>query len=502
MSLKLKTTATCMAALFSAGTAQADVTAQEVWDRWQESLSVYGSDGITIGSEETTGSALIITDLTMRMTDPEFDDVEVTATIPSIVLTENGDGTVTVTMSDSYPIQIIDSPQNQARLLVTQTGMNIEISGTADAMVYDLAADKITISLDEITDGGEMMPAEALMSLNGLSGTYTANYGDLNTIVYALSTGGIDMLVDVSDPDGEGYLNFSGQIAGMEIDGTVAIPSDIDFDAPETMFIDGFAVETNYSFGQSAYLLDFMDGSDMANGTLSARDGSFGLALDYEGVSYSTGFSDLAVNFTGSEVPLPVEFSISDFDMGFDAPLSASETASEIGARFILRDVAVSEMIWSMGDPVGQLPHDPITVAIELSGMGRLFFDMLDPAQAMQATSGADLPGELESVSLDDLTIRALGAEILGSGAFTFDFSDFMTIPGAPRPEGQLNLAINGVNGLIDTLVQMGLVPEQEVMTAQMMMGAFTRPVGDDMLETTIEINSEGQILANGQRIQ
>lgn len=77
-----------------------------------------------------------------------------------------------------------------------------------------------------------------------------------------------------------------------------------------------------------------------------------------------------------------------------------------------------------------------------------------------------------------------------------------MTIPGAPRPEGQLNLAINGVNGLIDTLVQMGLVPEQEVMTAQMMMGAFTRPVGDDMLETTIEINSEGQILANGQRIQ
>jgi hypothetical protein len=168
----------------------------------------------------------------------------------------------------------------------------------------------------------------------------------------------------------------------------------------------------------------------------------------------------------------------------------------------VLRDLAVSEMIWGMIDPGAALPHDPLTVAIELSGMGRLFFDMMDPAQAMQATSGSEIPGELESLSLDELTVRGAGAEILGSGAFTFDFADFQTIPGVPRPEGELNLAINGVNGLIDTLVQMGLVPQQQVMGAQMMMGAFARPVGEDMLETKIEITGDGQILANGQRIQ
>ena len=39
-------------------------------------------------------------------------------------------------------------------------------------------------------------------------------------------------------------------------------------------------------------------------------------------------------------------------------------------------------------------------------------------------------------------------------------------------------------------------------MGAQMMMGAFTRPVGEDMLETTVEITGDGQILANGQRLQ
>ena len=502
MTFNLKKTATCAAALFAASAVQAEVTAQDVWDRWQEGLAIYGEDGITIGSEQMVGPSLTITDLTMSMTDPEVDDVEVTATIPSIVLTENGDGTVSVVMSESYPIRIIDSPQNQATLMVTQTGMSLLVSGTPDAMVYDISADKLMISLDEITDGGEVVEAEALLALNGVSGNYMASYGDLNNVVYAVTTGGIDMLVDVSDPEGDGYLNFSGQIADLAVAGDISIPADMDYDAPETMFIDGFAADASYEFGQSAYLFDFLDGSDAAKGTLSASNGTFGLSIDFDAVSYSTGFSDLAVNFEGSEVPLPVEFSIAEYDMGIDLPLSSSETASPIGARFVLRDLAVSDMIWGMIDPGAALPRDPLTVAIELSGMGRLFFDMMDPEQAMQATSGADLPGELESLSLDELTVRGAGAELLGSGAFTFDFTDFQTFPGAPRPEGELNLAINGVNGLIDTLVQMGLVPQQEVMGAQMMMGAFTRPVGEDMLETTVEITGDGQILANGQRLQ
>lgn len=502
MAFSIRTTATCVAALVAAGAAQAEITAQQVWDRWQESLAVYGQDGVTVGSEQMVGPALTITDLTMSMVAEEAADVEVTATIPSIVFTENGDGTVSVVMSDSYPIRIIDSPQNQATIFVSNTGMEMRISGTPDAMAYDISADRISVSLDEVTDGGETMEAEALLNLNGFSGSYVATYGDLDTITYSVTTGGIDMLVDVSDPDSDGYLNFSGQIAGLSVAGDLSIPADMDYDSPETMFVDGFAVDTSYEFGQSAYLLDFMDGSDTANGTLSASNGTFGLSVDYDALSYSTGFSDLAVNFTGSDVPLPIEFSIGEYDMGLDMPLSASETASALGARFILRDLAVSDAIWGMADPGGQLPHDPVTVAIKLSGMGRLFFDMADPEQAMQATSGAQLPGEVDSLSLDDLTVRAAGAEVLGNGAFTFDFGDFQTIPGAPRPEGQLDLSINGVNGLIDTLVRMGLVPEQEVMGAQMMMGVFTRPVGEDMLETTIEINSEGQILANGQRLQ
>jgi hypothetical protein len=58
------------------------------------------------------------------------------------------------------------------------------------------------------------------------------------------------------------------------------------------------------------------------------------------------------------------------------------------------------------------------------------------------------------------------------------------------------------VNGLIDTLSTMGLLPTDQVMGARMMLGLFTVPVGDDELTSTIEVNAEGHILANGQRLQ
>jgi hypothetical protein len=73
----------------------------------------------------------------------------------------------------------------------------------------------------------------------------------------------------------------------------------------------------------------------------------------------------------------------------------------------------------------------------------------------------------------------------------TFDFH-------APRPG---KLYINGINGLVDKLIQMGLIPEDQAMMPRMMLGMFATPVGDDMLTSTIEVNAE-YVLANGQRLR
>jgi hypothetical protein len=62
---------------------------------------------------------------------------------------------------------------------------------------------------------------------------------------------------------------------------------------------------------------------------------------------------------------------------------------------------------------------------------------------------------------------------------------------------------LRGGNALLDTLVSMGLVPEQEAAGARMMMGLFAVAGAEpDTLNSTIEVQGNGQIFANGQRIQ
>ena len=182
-------------------------------------------------------------------------------------------------------------------------------------------------------------------------------------------------------------------------------------------------------------------------------------------------------------------------------PLSASDAAAQFGFNFALTDVTVSDDIWAMADPAGAVPRDPISIELDLTGMAKLFFDLLDPEQA-EAMAFADVPGELETLQLGGLRLSAAGAEVNGTGDFTFDNTDLETFDGLPRPEGALNLNIKGANALIDTAVEIGLLPPDQAGLGRLFMGMFTTPTGDDELTSTIEINDQGHIMANGQRIQ
>lgn len=71
-----------------------------------------------------------------------------------------------------------------------------------------------------------------------------------------------------------------------------------------------------------------------------------------------------------------------------------------------------------------------------------------------------------------------------------------------PAPEGEANLKLVGANNLIDKLVGMGLLSDDDAMGARMMMGMFAVSAGDDVVTSKIEVNDEGHVLANGQRLK
>lgn len=156
-----------------------------------------------------------------------------------------------------------------------------------------------------------------------------------------------------------------------------------------------------------------------------------------------------------------------------------------------------------MIDPGKALPRDPATIAIDVTGKAKMLFDFFDPEQMVAVESGEAMPAELNALTLNNLLVSIAGAKLSGTGDFTFDNSDLTTFDGMPKPTGGIDLALNGGNGLMDKLVQMGLLPQEQAMAARMMMGLFARPgEGEDSLTSKIEINEEGHILANGQRIQ
>ena len=148
-----------------------------------------------------------------------------------------------------------------------------------------------------------------------------------------------------------------------------------------------------------------------------------------------------------------------------------------------------------MFDPGGAIPRDPASLVLDLSGTGVLTADFTDPevAEELEETP----PGELTSISINQLLLSLAGAELTGDGKFTFSNEGDV-----PMPAGMATVALKGGNALLDTLVGMGLIPQEQAMGARMMLGLFARPVGDDQLVSEIEVTEDGQILANGQRIR
>jgi hypothetical protein len=121
--------------------------------------------------------------------------------------------------------------------------------------------------------------------------------------------------------------------------------------------------------------------------------------------------------------------------------------------------------------------------------------DIFAPEFAEEMT---EAPGQINSLDINKVLLTLAGAELSGEGAFTFNNSGPV-----PMPAGTMNMMLTGANGLLDTLVNMGLVPEEQAMGARMMMGLFAKPGnGPDTLVSEIEVQENGAVLANGQRIR
>ncbi|WP_121629116.1 DUF2125 domain-containing protein [Tropicibacter alexandrii] len=503
------TTASALALIAMAAPAFADVTPQQVWD---DLKAYYGGFGYEVTATETMdGGDLVVSDMNLTVPVPE-EDTTIAMTWPEMTFADNGDGTVNLTMPETSTMTVLisedDEQVGEVVFDLSMPGLSMLISGTATSMNYDMSADEIAMTLSKLVTEGEEIPRDmmrAQASMGPISGTMSTASGDgMRSIAQELTYGDLTYDIAFNDPDSDDAGMFKGMLSGLSISGTVEMPTDVDYvNDPLAFFTPDMLIDLvmAHTGGNSEFSVTERQGT--TNGKFSSTGGEFGFAMSAADMLYAISGTGLSVDLSGPELPLPVSAQMGEFGFSIEMPLAQADAPQDASLSVVLSEFTMADMLWNIFDPANVLPRDPATVAANLNAKVTPFVDLFDEEAMMEMERNGGMPGELNELTLTDFVVDVAGGTVLGEGAFTFDNSDLESFDGLPRPEGELNLSIAGANGLIDNLIQMGLVQEQDAMGARMMLGMFTVPGSEpDTATSTIVVNEQGHVLANGQRIK
>ncbi|WP_299553549.1 DUF2125 domain-containing protein [uncultured Tateyamaria sp.] len=501
---------TAVALCLPATAALADLTAEEVWADWQSYMS---SAGYTVTGSETIGSGSVsVSDMMLNV---EFADdtgaSDFKVVLESINFVEQGDGSVAIELPANSTMNMSFQPETGEDVTLAidfnQTAPNMVASGDPGDLTYTYAADAARIALQSLTiDGVSVGPeiAKLDMTMTNLTQVVQTTVGDLRTMSQNMEVESVDYDFAFKDPESDDMFQIIGTMSGLKLDGTGDLPIDTDVQDVNAMLNDGFQADASFTTTGGSYDMSFSSETD-GNGTANATStgAKFDISIGPDGLLYDVAQSGVDMNVLLTELPLPLSFSAAEIGTRFLLPLQKSNEEQDFGMAVTLSDFSMSDAIWSLFDPTSQLPRDPATLLVDLSGKAKVLFDFLDPTQAAVLDEPDTAPGELNALTINKLELDVVGTRLTGAGDFVFDNSDLVTFDGMPRPEGAVDLTLVGGNGLLDKLVGMGLLPEDQAMGARMMMGLFAVPgEGEDTLNSKIEVNDEGHVLANGQRIR
>lgn len=488
-------------------TAYADLTANDVWADWKDYLA---STGYSVtGDEQSSGGSLTISNVSVEMPIPD-DEGSFAITMDALTFAENGDGTVDIKMPDSIPMTFIAEAEGESPvsgvLTYAHSDTAMTATGSPDDVTYAYASSRATMELTSLTVDNEPMPESMLRILVAIENIDTKTRllkGDLRNYSQRMTADVLNYDIAFDDPDSEDMGSFKGAMQNVSVEGTGAIPLDMDPNDFNASLEAGFAVDAMLAYGAGNTAIEGVGDGEAFSFASSSQGGSLGLKMDANRIAYDVEQRQSSISMKGGELPVPVEIAAAVSAFNLSMPVRKSEDERDFALGLNLGDFTMSETLWSMIDPVAQLPRDPATVILDAVGKGKMLFNLLDPEEAALLDQSATPPAEISALTINKLLVSLVGASLSGTGDFTFDNADTTTLDGFPRPTGYLDLKLVGANALLEKLSGMGLVADEEAMGARMMMGLLAVP-GDepDTLNSKIEINDQGHILANGQRIQ
>ncbi len=506
MPARLICTSSAFALMLSGSAGLAEVTAQQVWTDWQAYMAGFGYD--MTGTETVDGDTLNVADVNMVFDMPE-DEGQFSMTMGNLSFTETGNGSVNVLLPAEMPINFSFSPPEgeaiAGTILYKQDAPVMVVSGEPNDMTYTYSSSSLSMSMEELVVDGEKVPAEGftgIATMTDVSNVTRMTLGETRDYSQDMSVADLSYELSFVSPNpAEGRGSITGTLVGLGFSGAGSLPLQIDATDFDQVIAQGFSFTGGATFagGNSDVNATSPDGDLIAN-TFS-DGGTLKFSMGEQGLIYDVSQSALQVNMQVPDFPFPVTLEMAKAAFNMQMPIVSSDEDQDFAVGFTMGDFIVSDVIWNLIDPAAQLPRDPATLALDLTGKAQVLLNFFNPDDAERIDQGM-APGQVKALNINDIVISAVGAKVSGNGAFTFDNTDTTTFQGVPRPEGALNVRVEGANNLIDTLVNMGLLPQEQAMGARMMMGLFGVAEGADVMTSTIEVNEQGHLLANGQRLQ
>lgn len=491
----------------TAGAAQADLTKNDVWSDWKSYMESAGY--AVTGEPSSRGDTLIVTGVGMALNDVAS-GATARVDMGTVRFIEEGDGTVRIELPARYDMDVTMAPESGEAIDLSIDFSHgdpvMRASGVPQNVTYEYTASTASIALSGLTVNGLPVGdnvAKFAVTAQDMSLVAQSALGTLRSVNQTVGLAGLTYEIAFRDPEGEASFNLTGLMRDIGWTGRGALPLDGDTQDLNAMLDAGFNVDGAVTTAGGNYDLAFQGPDGSGTASSSSEGVEINLAISTAGLVYDVLQRNVNFSMLMTEFPLPLSFSAGEMGTNVQLPVKKAAEDQGFGLGVTLSDVTVSDVIWGLFDPSGALPRDPAKLVVDLSGQAKVLFDFLDPGQAAILERTGATPGELTALNLNTLELDIAGAKLTGAGDFTFDNTDKVTFDGMPRPLGAVDLTLQGGNGLIDKLVGIGLIPEQQAMGARLVMGLFAVP-GDapDTLNSRIEVNPEGHVMANGQRIR
>lgn len=503
-------TTTALGLSLVANTASADLSASDVWGDWRAYFEGLGYS--VTATEVAAGGTLSVEDIVVQLGTGSDTD-QFTMSVGALQFVETSDGRVEVVMPPQMPIVIdINSEESdqpdRVELVLTQIGQKMTVRGDAQAMDYDYGAESIGLALSSLlVDGTKMGPDAARMNVSGtdLRSQTSVRVADARSYVQNMEIGSMVYDIFVSEMDEIDTASIVSTMQNVAFKGTSTLPAARMPQDEElaSMLAAGFSFDGAFSAKGTDTKVEVILPDGPTRIKTGSAASSLGIGMGADGIRYEMAAEQVQMGAEIAGLPFPLFAEMAKSGFSVRVPVLKSDDPQDFGLAFNATEFTISDIIWGLFDPSSELPRDPATIALDLSGKAKVLAPSFDPDAMLEMAETGTMPAELQALLIDRLTLDAVGAKIDATGDVVFDNADTTTLPGFPKPVGDININMVGANGLLDKLVAMGMLPADQVMGARMMMGLFAVP-GDapDTLKSRIEFTEEGQILANGQRLK